>query len=94
MSIFRILSLLQRYMQGMEIFLYTKLFHLIRITLICIIEIIYVYILTDSIKTKLHMQKVSSFALAVSGPPYYVAGYVPGSKVRFMFADFIFLDSD
>ncbi|XP_076100063.1 eukaryotic translation initiation factor 2A-like [Mytilus galloprovincialis] len=34
----------------------------------------------DSIKTKLHMQKVSSFSLAVSGPPYYVAGYVPGSK--------------
>lgn len=34
----------------------------------------------DSIKTKLHMQKIASFALAVSGPPYNIAGYVPGSK--------------
>ncbi|XP_061185525.1 eukaryotic translation initiation factor 2A-like [Saccostrea echinata] len=34
----------------------------------------------DAIKTKLHIQKVSTFALAVSGPPYHIAGYVPGSK--------------
>ncbi|XP_048747490.2 eukaryotic translation initiation factor 2A-like isoform X2 [Ostrea edulis] len=34
----------------------------------------------DTIKTKLHIQKVSTFALAESGPPYHVAGYVPGSK--------------
>ncbi|KAJ8303820.1 hypothetical protein KUTeg_018613 [Tegillarca granosa] len=34
----------------------------------------------DNIKTKLHMQKISDFSLAKSGPPYTVAGYVPGSK--------------
>lgn len=34
----------------------------------------------DTIKTKLHMQKISTFALASSGPPYHIAGYVPGSK--------------
>lgn len=28
------------------------------------------------------MQKISTFALASSGPPYHIAGYVPGSKVR------------
>ncbi|KAK3095407.1 hypothetical protein FSP39_014310 [Pinctada imbricata] len=34
----------------------------------------------ETIKTKLHLQKVSLFSLASSGPPYTVAGYVPGSK--------------
>lgn len=42
----------------------------------------HLYYISDSIKTKLHMQKIASFALAVSGPPYNIAGYVPGSKVR------------
>lgn len=35
----------------------------------------------DTIQTKLHMQKISTFALASSGPPYHIAGYVPGTKV-------------
>ncbi|KAK3596710.1 hypothetical protein CHS0354_025008 [Potamilus streckersoni] len=34
----------------------------------------------DVIKEKLHLQKISTFALSPAGPPYMVAGYVPGSK--------------
>lgn len=34
----------------------------------------------DEIKVKLHLQKIASFSLASAGPPYMVAGYVPGTK--------------
>ncbi|XP_045200143.2 eukaryotic translation initiation factor 2A-like [Mercenaria mercenaria] len=34
----------------------------------------------DEIKTKLHLQKVAGYSLAAAGPPYMVAGYVPGGK--------------
>lgn len=34
----------------------------------------------DEIKTKLHLQKVAGYSLACAGPPYMVAGYVPGVK--------------
>lgn len=34
----------------------------------------------DEIKTKLHLQKVAGYCLAPAGPPYMVAGYVPGAK--------------
>lgn len=36
---------------------------------------------SDSIKTKLHLQKVAGYSLSGAGPPYMVAGYVPGAKV-------------
>ena len=38
--------------------------------------------LPDEIKTKLHLQKVAGYSLACAGPPYMVAGYVPGAKVK------------
>ncbi|WAR28143.1 EIF2A-like protein [Mya arenaria] len=34
----------------------------------------------DEIKTKLHLQKVAGYSLSGAGPPYMVAGYVPGAK--------------
>ncbi|XP_052215411.1 eukaryotic translation initiation factor 2A-like isoform X1 [Dreissena polymorpha] len=34
----------------------------------------------DEIKTKLHLQKVTGYSLSGAGPPYMVAGYVPGGK--------------
>ncbi|XP_033760962.1 eukaryotic translation initiation factor 2A-like isoform X1 [Pecten maximus] len=34
----------------------------------------------DEIKVKLMMQKISEYSLASCGPPYVVAGYVPGVK--------------
>lgn len=41
-------------------------------------------ILSDEIKTKLHLQKVAGYSLSGAGPPYLVAGYVPGAKVTFL----------
>ncbi|KAH9514684.1 Eukaryotic translation initiation factor 2A [Bulinus truncatus] len=40
----------------------------------------------DTTTTKLHLQKVSSFSLAQSNPPYVIAAYVPGSKGQPSFA--------
>lgn len=55
---------------------YSYLFMWIIVTVVLLLSF------PDTIKTKLHMQKISTFALASSGPPYHIAGYVPGSKVR------------
>ena len=38
---------------------------------------------SDEIKTKLHLQKVAGYSLACAGPPYFVAGFVPGAKVSY-----------
>lgn len=36
----------------------------------------------DEIKTKLHLQKIAGYSMCGAGPPYLVAGYVPGAKVH------------
>ena len=46
--------------------------------------------LVDVVASKLHLQKIANYALAVKrGQPYYVAVHVPGTKVSDLLAKFI-----